>query len=50
MVMQQINYALDNYLDYKERVGIIDKFLLDHAAEKQSPSDFSLVTLIKSFV
>jgi hypothetical protein len=50
MVMQQINYALENYLEQKDRIQKLDKFLADNKADEQSPSDFSLVTLIKSFI
>ena len=48
--MQQINYALENYLEKKDRIQKLDKFLADNKADEQSPSDFSLVTLIKSFI
>ena len=50
MVMQQINYALENYLEQKDRIQKLDKFLADNKADEQSPSDLSLVTLIKSFI
>jgi hypothetical protein len=37
-------------LEQKDRIQKLDKFLADNKADEQSPSDLSLVTLIKSFI
>ena len=34
MVMKQINYALENYLEQKDRIQKLEKFLADNKADE----------------